>query len=186
MTSQINDTAGSKNITVYRKLLSFLYLKYHKVKFGKNTFVKRNFEIRKSQNSEIVIGSNCMIQEYVFFLLTMPKPKLSIGNNVSIGRNTIIAIKDHLTIGDNSEISANVFICDQSHGIKRGQLINNQHSIIEKVSIGKDCWIGTNVVILKGVKIGDGSVIGASSVVNKNIPPNEIWGGNPIKFIRYR
>ena len=116
----------------------------------------------------------------------MPNPKLEIGDNVSIGRSSIIAIKDHLKIGNNTEISANVFICDQSHGIKSGKLITNQNSVIEKVSIGEDVWIGTGAVILKGVHIGSGSVIGANSVVNKNIPNSEIWAGNPAKFVRKR
>ena len=107
-----------------------------------------------------------------FFLLTMPNPKLEIGDNVSIG--DLLYSWDHLKIGNNTEISANVFICDQSHGIKSGKLITNQNSVIEKVSIGEDVWIGTGAVILKGVHIGSGSVIGANSVVNKSIPNNEI------------
>ena len=121
-----------------------------------------------------------------FFLLTKPNPKLVIGNNVSIGRSTMIAIKDHLEIGDNTEVSANVFICDQSHGIKKDKLITNQKSEIEPVKIGSDCWIGTNSVVLKGVNIGNGSVIGANSLVIRDVPNYQIWGGNPAKFIKDR
>ena len=84
----------------------------------------------------------------MFFLLTMPNPKLEIGDNVSIGRSSIIAIKDHLKIGNNTEISANVFICDQSHGIKSGKLITNQNSVIEKVSIGEDVWIVMELILI--------------------------------------
>jgi acetyltransferase-like isoleucine patch superfamily enzyme len=180
------DKANSKNISIYQRFKSYLYLKYHNVKFGSNTFVKKNFEIKKSKNSFIEIGDNCIIQENAFFLLTMPNPKLTIGDNVSIGRSSIIAIKDHLKIGSNTEISANVFICDQSHNILKGELITNQSSIIEKVIIGSDVWIGTGVTVLKGVTIGNGSVVGANSVVNKNIPDYQIWAGNPAKFIRER
>jgi acetyltransferase-like isoleucine patch superfamily enzyme len=180
------DKSNSKSINFYQRFKSYLYLKYHNVKFGSNTFVKKNFEIKKSKNSSIQIGDDCIIQENVFFLLTMPNPKLTIGNNVSIGRSTIITIKDHLQIGNNTEISANVFICDQSHGIAKDELITNQLSIIEKVIIGSDVWIGTGVTVLKGVSIGNGSVVGANSVVNKNIPEYQIWAGNPVKFIRAR
>jgi len=186
MNNETKDVASSKRISFYQKIKSYLYLKYHNVKFDKNTYVKRNFEIRKSKNASIQIGKDCTIQENVFFLLTMPNPKLHIGNNVSIGRSSIIAIKDYLKIGDNTEISANVFICDQSHGIEFGKLITEQRSQIEKVAIGEDVWIGTGAAILKGVTIGNGSVIGANSVVNKDIPENEIWAGNPAKFIRKR
>ena len=111
-------------------------------------------------------------------------PKIS--NIKPIEKSTIIAIKDHLQIGNNTEISSNVFICDQSHGIAKDELITNQLSIIEKVIIGSDVWIGTGVTVLKGVSIGNGSVIGANSVVNKSIPDYQIWAGNPAKFIRER
>jgi len=186
MKNKTYDVANSKNISFYQRLKSYLYLKYHGVVFDSNTYVKKNFELRKSKDSLIQLCKNCVIQEYVFFLLTEPNPKLTIGNNVSIGRSSIIAIKDHLQIGDNTEIAANVFICDQSHGIEIGKLITNQKSQIEKVVIGEDVWIGTGSVILKGVKIGNGSIVGANSVVNKNIPENQIWAGNPAKFIRER
>lgn len=52
------------------------------------------------------------------------------------------------------------------------------------VLIGDACWIGANVLINPGVEIGRNSVVGANSVVTKDIPPNEIWGGVPAKFIR--
>ncbi len=186
MSNETKDFASSKRISIYQRIKSFCYLKYHNVDFDKNTYTKKNFEIRKSKNAKIKLGKDCVVQEYVFFLLTMPNPYLEIGDNVSIGRSSIIAIKDNLKIGSNTEISANVFICDQSHGIESGKLITNQNSVIEKVSIGEDVWIGTGTVILKGVHIGSGSVIGANSVVNKSIPNNEIWAGNPAKFVRKR
>lgn len=54
------------------------------------------------------------------------------------------------------------------------------------VYIGKDVWIGANVVILPGVKIGKNAIIGAGSVVTKNIPDNAIAYGNPAKIVKYR
>ena len=54
------------------------------------------------------------------------------------------------------------------------------------VVIGSDCWICTNVTILSGVKIGHGAVVAAGAVVNKDVPPYAIVGGNPCKFIRWR
>lgn len=56
----------------------------------------------------------------------------------------------------------------------------------KKIEIGNDVWIGTNAIILPGVKIGDGAVIGAGAVVTKDVPPYAIVGGVPAKLIRYR
>jgi acetyltransferase-like isoleucine patch superfamily enzyme len=186
MSLNLFDTANSRTVGFLAKLKSHFYLKYHRVNYGKNTYVKKSFEIRKTDNAEIIIGNNCLIQEYVFFLLTKPKPKLIIGDNVSIGRSTIFAIKDELKIGDNTEIGPDIYICDQNHGIKKDKLITDQLSEISPVEIGKDCWIGTKSVILKGVKVGNGSVVAACSLVNKDIPEYQVWGGNPAKFIRDR
>jgi acetyltransferase-like isoleucine patch superfamily enzyme len=56
----------------------------------------------------------------------------------------------------------------------------------KKSVVGNDVWIGNNVLIKSGVKVGDGAVIGMGSVVTKDIPPYEIWGGNPAKLIKNR
>lgn len=53
-------------------------------------------------------------------------------------------------------------------------------------TIGNDVWIGSGVIIKEGVKIGNGSIVAMGSIVTKDIPPYEIWGGNPAKFIRKR
>ena len=54
----------------------------------------------------------------------------------------------------------------------------------KNVHLKKNVFIGAHSIILKGVTIGENSIIGAGSVVSKNIPPNQVWGGNPIKFIK--
>lgn len=56
----------------------------------------------------------------------------------------------------------------------------------KKTVIGSDVWIGTNVTILNGVKIGDGSVIGANTIVTKDVPPYSIVVGNPGKIVKFR
>ncbi len=63
---------------------------------------------------------------------------------------------------------------------------NNRHYSRGKVIIRKNAYIGANTVICKPVTIGEGAIIGASSVVTRDIPPFEIWAGNPARFIRKR
>lgn len=64
----------------------------------------------------------------------------------------------------------------------------SEHSLIEgrKVIIGNDVWIGSNATLMGGIKIGDGAIVGANSLVTKDIPPYAIVGGVPAKVIRYR
>jgi len=71
------------------------------------------------------------------------------------------------------------------HSIYPEDRINgNINSLNSPVIIGNNVFIGGFSIILKGVTIGDNAVIGAGSVITKNIPANEIWAGNPAKFIR--
>ena len=63
----IFDKANSRSLNFIQKLRSNIYLNFNNVKYGKNTYVKSNFEIRKSTDAQIIIGENCVIQEYVFF-----------------------------------------------------------------------------------------------------------------------
>jgi len=60
------------------------------------------------------------------------------------------------------------------------------HQYLANVHIGKNVFIGINVIIVKPVSIGDGAIIGANSVITKDIPPYTIWGGNPARFIKIR
>lgn len=92
-----------------------------------------------------------------------------------------------ITIGHHVNCGGNVCIWDTDfHPLDYAERrIHNVDKITSSpIRIGDDVFIGANSIVLKGVTIGDRSIIGAGSVVTKNIPPDEIWGGNPIKFIR--
>lgn len=155
-------------------------------KYGKNNVIKKSAEFWLTDNAYLEIGSNCTIQDYSFFQLTKPHPRVIIGNNVTIGRHNMITAKDHLTIGDDTIIGAYVQIIDHNHNFGGGTLIREQLAEIKRVSIGKDCWIGAGVKILCGARIGNGCVIGANAVVIGEIPDNAIAVGVPAHVIGYR
>jgi acetyltransferase-like isoleucine patch superfamily enzyme len=116
------------------------------------------------------------------------KGKLLIGSNVGIS-STAIVCHDSITIGDNVNIGGNVVIYDtdfHSHTAKDrlDRAADRQNTLTKAVVIGNNAFIGAHTTILKGARIGENSIIGACSVVTKNVPENEIWAGNPIKFIR--
>ena len=113
---------------------------------------------------------------------------LTIGNHVGISCTAIVCLKQ-ITIGDNVKIGGNVVIYDTDfHSLykfhRRKDIEDVQYINTSAVVIENDVFIGAHSIILKGVTIGEGAVIGAGSVVTKSIPANEIWGGNPAKFIR--
>jgi len=153
---------------------------------GRRVVIKARAEFSLTDDARLRIGNHCLINSYVYFLLTKPNPSVIIGNHVSIGRHTIVAAKGQITIGDFTRIAPYCQIQDHGHSTSRKDLIMNQPAIIEPIVIGRDCWIGAGVRILKGVAIGDGAVIGAGSVITGPVPPYEVWAGAPARKIANR
>jgi len=116
------------------------------------------------------------------------------GSGVSIGSNTHADVFTSIygyggvKIGENCAIAAGVRIYSQTNQYKaeREKPVVLQPILNAKVSIGNDVWIGTNAVILPGVTVGDHSVIGACSLVNKDVPAGSIVAGVPAKIIGQR
>lgn len=110
------------------------------------------------------------------------------GKNITVGKNVFInaccKFQDQagITIGDGTFIGHNVTIVTINHSFNP----ENRAAMFPKpVKIGKNVWIGSDCTILPGVTIEDGAVIGASSVVTKNIPTNSVAVGNPARVIKY-
>jgi len=115
-----------------------------------------------------------------------PGPSIIIGDGVFIGRGCEFNIRKSIRLGNHCLIGSGAKFIDHDHGIQLGQLISRQAGPEAPIVIGADAWIGDNVIILKGVTIGDGAVVGAGAVVTKNIAPLEIWAGVPAKRIGVR
>lgn len=114
-------------------------------------------------------------------------PQLNCGKRVFIGRHAYLGVYVPITIGDNTLIGAYSYIVSANHRFEsRAAPIRDQGYRGAPIEIGEDVWIGTHVVILPGVRIGKGAIIGAGSLVNRNIPEYEIWGGVPARFIKKR
>ena len=113
---------------------------------------------------------------------------LKLGNNVGMSATAIVCFKS-ITIGNNVKIGGNVVIYDTDfHSLdkvdRRDPKLDQEKKQCRDVVIEDDVFIGAHSIILKGVTIGEGSIIGAGSVVSKSIPKNEIWAGNPARFIK--
>ena len=117
------------------------------------------------------------------------KPQLIIGNNVTFTSDTQISCFDKVVIGDNCLFGRYVYISDNTHGKSDYSdldipPIERELSSKGPVIIGKNVWVGRCSTILSGVTIGDNAIIGANSVVNKDVPANAVVAGVPARVIK--
>ncbi|MGL5978384.1 MAG: sugar O-acetyltransferase [Erysipelotrichaceae bacterium] len=108
---------------------------------------------------------------------------ISIGENFYANYDCIIVDVNKVSIGNNVFFGPRVCVYTAGHPID-ATVRNTMLEFGTPVHIGNDCWIGGNTVILPGVRIGNGVVIGAGSVVTKDIPDNVIAVGNPCRVLR--
>lgn len=97
---------------------------------------------------------------------------LKIGNQCFFNTNMNITCVDEVTIGDYCQFANNIVIVDHDHDYKQGI---NPELVSSPIHIGNNVWVGANAVILRGVTIGDNSVIAAGSVVRKEVPANTVF-----------
>lgn len=176
-------------LKVFRKFLQRFRL-YKFRKLGMTIGSKTTIETIELDNSykEISIGNNCYIGNHTNFKIFSNSniPIVIIENDVFIGSSCHFNVGKQIKIGSNCMIAAGCSFIDNDHGSERGQLLRKQSGKFAPISIEEDCWLGANCVILKGVTIGKGVIVAAGAVVNKSIPPYEIWGGVPARFIKKR
>jgi acetyltransferase-like isoleucine patch superfamily enzyme/O-antigen/teichoic acid export membrane protein len=141
-------------------------------------------DIKVINGGEIVFGKGLRMHSNG---LLQSEGKLAIGENFFMNRNSLIVCLNSVKIGDNVTVAERVSIRDHDHRIDNLDLdIIKQGYTSLPIEIGDDVWIGCNVVILKGVKIGSHSVVGAGSVVTKDIPDFSVAVGVPAKVVRTR
>jgi carbonic anhydrase/acetyltransferase-like protein (isoleucine patch superfamily) len=138
----------------------------------------------------VELGRDTHIQQDVTIWLAPDKdacPKLTIGCDSFIGRNSFLGVHQPITIGSYVQIAAYCYLVSQNHGYARRDIpIKHQDFVGGPIVIEDDVWLGTHVVVLPNVIISKGAIVAAGSVVTKNIPAYEIWGGVPAKFLKMR
>jgi acetyltransferase-like isoleucine patch superfamily enzyme len=144
-------------------------------------------DARGEGGSGITIGDRTIISRNT--ILRSKDGSISIGQGCGIGSNCILASSSALNIGDNHLMaSCACVLAGGEHAFERTDIPIIEQGMIGKggVSIGANSWIGTRVTVLDGVHIGDHAVIGACSMVNKDIPEYAIAYGIPARMIRDR
>lgn len=166
-------------------------LKTHNLNVDYNATYEDEIEKRASILAEIIgeFGEGGFIQGPIYF---------HYGKHTKIGRNFFanfnLTIQDdaEVTIGDNCNFGSNVTIVTPIHPMlpdERNLMLTSEGEkkslcYAKPVHIGNNCWFGTSVTVCSGVTIGDNCVIGAGSVVTRDIPPNTFAAGVPCKVIR--
>lgn len=135
--------------------------------------------------SNIKIGKNVTIYPDVYF---WGEGLIEIGDNVDIGKGTIIFAKSKVIIGNNTLIAGQCYIIDCNHGTSIDMLIQEQDLEFDDcgIRIGSDVWIAAGCKIVKGALINDGAVVGALSLVNSEIMKYGIAVGTPAKVVKFR
>ncbi|WP_346934833.1 acyltransferase [Clostridium sp.] len=134
-------------------------------------------------NPNIIFGNNVSLYSGVQI---WGDGQITIGDNVAIGKDTIIFAHKPMYIGSDTSIAGQCYIIDSDHGIVRSSLIREQPLDSEPIYIGRDVWIGAGCKILKGSIISDGAIIGAMGLVKNIIEPYSINVGIPVKKIGER
>lgn len=172
------------------KLIIYLFMT--KLFFRNSRLIRLPLDLRGKKyinfGKQLTTGKNCRIEAYN---LKGKKEIISFGNNIEINDYVHIAGGEKIEIGDNVLIASKVYISDIIHGNYTGEkqdtpfsVPKNRKLLTKPVYIQDNVWIGEGVCILPGVKIESGSIIGANSVVTKNIPKNVIAVGVPAKIIK--
>lgn len=179
--------------------------RYRQMQRRDNSYIKSWLLVVRKKNSEIddsteftgrlpidyiSIGSQTHINRDVSIWFAPDEaadPLLTIGDDSFVGRNCFFGIYDPIHIGSHVQIAAYCYLVSQNHGYSRRDIpIKHQDFVGAPITIEDDVWLGTHVVVLPGVTIGKGAIVAAGAVVNKDIPPYEIWGGVPAKYLRTR
>lgn len=184
-------------------LYNIIVLTSNKVVLGANSVINgrlivscETMNYEHIQRPTISIGENVKINSGRYYNLiggetrtifrTIDEGKIIIGNNVAMSNTTIVSLCG-IILEDDVMIGGDVRIYDSNfHSLNYEQRMQypDYHIVSKPVIIKKGVFVGAGSMILKGVTIGEKSIIGAGSVVACDIPAGEIWAGNPCKFIR--
>lgn len=181
-------------IDFINKIQNYILLKLKKVEY--KSFPRIKGKLKIWGNGKIILGKSVSFNsgksynpiggDRVMTIKTSSNATVKIGDNTGISNSTIVCFNS-ITIGENVKIGGSVKIYDTDfHNLdyKKRSCKKTDIPITKPVILKDNCFIGAHSIILKGTTIGEKSIVGAGSVVTKNIPDGEIWGGNPAMFIK--
>lgn len=181
-------------IRLTSSLVARIRLRLFGARVGKGLSVRGWLNLHISPASDVVIGDNVMIKSGFAdnpvggslrtAIWVNRGGRLVIENGAGLSNCTIVCSQS-VRIGANTLVGGATAIYDTDfHSLQPLRRCSDGLPASAAVSIGRDCFIGGHCIILKGVTIGDGSIVGAGSVVTGDVPASQLWAGNPARFIR--
>ncbi|AND42264.1 acyltransferase [Cytobacillus oceanisediminis] len=153
------------------------------IELGEKSRIRDRVYLYSYRDGKIILGKNVTIEDYV--ILEALNKSIEIGDNSTVNQFSIFRSWGDIKIGNGVRIGPHVQIMAMNHIFTNSDKYIYQQGIEGSgIEIGNNVWIGGNVTILDGVKIGDNCVIGAGSIVVKNIEENSLAVGNPAKIIK--
>jgi len=176
---KIKNVSRSKIYCIFYKII------YPGFTYQNGVFLDEFVRIKITDGGEISLARNVKIERNS--TLVAKRGRIVIGSCAFIGEGSIIVSNSEITIGQDCLIAAGATIRDQDHCMEDLDTpIRQQGTLSAPITIGRDVWLGAKVTILKGVQLGDQSVVGANSVVTRSLPSRAIAVGSPARLIRKR
>ena len=161
----------------------FTYMKYKilygsRIQMAKINSLKGRIEIDLFSDAKCRIG-NFLMTAGPFYIKCTDKAEITIGDNCFFNHNCSLTAAENIVIGNQCMFANNFVVVDHDHDRKDGKIL--KELVSAPVKIGNNVWCGANVTVLKGVTIGDGAVIAAGSVVNRDVAAYSVVAGVPAR-----
>jgi len=165
--------------------LIYLSKAQSKVNFSIPVSTQFDGDLQIIGTGKVTWGEHCRFGKDVLFE-TQGDGVIELGNHVRINQGSLIVAHTQLVIGNDCLIGEYCSIRDANHNSKAGNLIRTQGHSSAAITIGSDCWIGRGAVVLKGVTLHGGCIVGANSVVTKDVSSGATAVGIPARELKSR
>ena len=163
----------------------FTYMKY-KILYGSRIQMAKINSLKGRIEIDLFLDAKCRIGNFLmtagpFYIKCTDKAEITIGDNCFFNHNCSLTAAENIVIGNQCMFANNFVVVDHDHDRKDGKIL--KELVSAPVKIGNNVWCGANVTVLKGVTIGDGAVIAAGSVVNRDVAAYSVVAGVPARKI---
>lgn len=180
---KIHNILIKRLLTILSSNLVEIKIKHMGNSVGENFRMGKNGKLKINNGAKITIGKNVLINEDVY-INVRENARLKIGDNVHIGKGVRISSFKSIVIGDDVLIASYCNLIDHNHTFDLKSPASTKHYDIDEIKLENGCWLGTKVQINKGVTVGKYSVVGANSVVTKEVLKSSVYAGVPAKKIK--